>query len=91
MPATATFDREADAVYVTLSDRQYAFGEDLDHVRRIDYAEDGTPIGVELLCVSDGVDLTSVPRADEVGELLRQLGSARWPEDAPVAVQSTDQ
>jgi hypothetical protein len=72
--ASATCDREADAVYVRLSDELYAFGEDIDHERRVDYAQDGTPIGVELLCVSAGVDLSNLPRADEVGEALRRLG-----------------
>jgi uncharacterized protein YuzE len=72
--ASATYDREADAVYVRLSDRPYAFGEDIDHERRVDYAEDGTPIGVELLCASEGVDLSNLPRADEIGDALRQIG-----------------
>lgn len=74
MTARATFDREADAVYVTLSDQPYAFGEDIDHERRVDYAADGTPIGIELLCVSDGVDLSHLPRVDEVTATLRELG-----------------
>jgi uncharacterized protein YuzE len=72
--ANASYDREADAVYVKLSDRPYAFGEDIDHERRVDYAEDGTPIGVEILCASAGVDLSNLPRLDEVGDALRQLG-----------------
>jgi uncharacterized protein YuzE len=72
--ARATFDREADAVYVKHSDQLYAFGEDIDHERRVDYAEDGTPIGIELLCVSEGVDLSNLPDADEVTAALRQLG-----------------
>ena len=74
MTARATFDREADAVYVTLSDQPYAFGEDIDHERRVDYAADGTPIGIELLCVSEGVDLSHLPHVDEVSTALRQLG-----------------
>ena len=74
MAAIATYDREADAVYVKLSDRPYAFGEDIDHERRIDYAADGSPVGIELLCVSEGVDLSNLPRVDEVGDALRLLG-----------------
>ena len=72
--ANATFDSEADAVYVKLSDQPHAFGEDIDHERRIDYAADGTPIGIELLCVSEGVDVSHLPRVDEVTAALRQLG-----------------
>ena len=67
------YDRQADALYVRLSDRPYAFGEDLDHARRVDYAQDGTPIGIELLYVSQGVDLTSLPMAREVAVELRKL------------------
>ncbi len=74
MTANATFDRKADAVYIKLSDQPYAFGEDIDHERRVDYAADGTPIGIELLCVSEGVDLSNLPRVDEVTAALRQLG-----------------
>ena len=74
MAANATFYREADAVYVKLSDQPYAFGEDIDHERRVDYAADGTPIGIELLCASEGVDLSHLPCVDEVTAALRQLG-----------------
>lgn len=63
-------DPEADAVYIRLSDEPYAYGEDLDRERRIDYAADGTLIGVELLCVSTGVDLHDLPRAEEIAKLL---------------------
>jgi uncharacterized protein YuzE len=64
------FDGEADAVYVTLSPKPYAFGEDLDHERRIDYAADGTPIGIEFTCVSEGVSLDDVPFKEEIARLL---------------------
>ncbi len=67
------YDKEADAVYITLSDKAYAFGEDLDHERRVDYAVDGTPIGVELTCVSEGVSLGSLPQRDEIAKLLERL------------------
>jgi uncharacterized protein YuzE len=67
-------DPEADAVYITLSQKPYAFGEDLDPDRRIDYASDRTPIGIELLSVSHGVDLTSLPFPDEIGRVLGEAG-----------------
>jgi uncharacterized protein YuzE len=65
-------DRKADAVYVHLSDKPYAYGENLDDARRIDYAEDGTPRGIELLYVSQGVDLADLPQADELSDALRE-------------------
>ena len=64
------YDKEADAIYVRLSDEQYAYGEELDAERRIDYDGDGKPIGVELLCVSEGVDVRNLPQYDAVSELL---------------------
>ena len=64
------YDRQADAAYITLSDKPYAYGEELDSERRIDYASDGSPVGIELLCVSGGVDLTDLPDRDEVAKLL---------------------
>jgi len=64
------YDQQADAVYIRLSDKEYSYGEELDRERRIDYATDGTPIGVELLCVSTGVDLRDLPKQQEIAELL---------------------
>ncbi len=48
----------------------YAFGEDLDTARRIDYGADQRPIGVELLNVSAGVTLADLPDPDEIARLL---------------------
>ncbi len=45
-------DQEADAIYITLREGAYAYGEDLDHERRIDYDAQGRPLGIELLNVS---------------------------------------
>ncbi len=73
MPLSIAYDRQADALYARLSDRPYAFGEDFDHARRVDYARDGTPIGIELLYVSQGVDLTSLPMAKELAIELKKL------------------
>ncbi len=72
MTATLRYDREADAAYITLRDLPYAYGEDIDRERRIDYAATGTPIGVELLCVSRGVNLDDLPERDTVAALLEE-------------------
>jgi len=66
----AEYDKKADAIYIYLNDTPYAYGEDLDHERRIDFAEDGTPIGVELLCVSAGVITDGLPYRREIEKLL---------------------
>ena len=73
MSLRTEYDRAADALYIHLSDKPYAFGEDFDHARRVDYAEDGTPIGVELLYVSQGVDLTDLPMMAELASEIRKL------------------
>lgn len=67
-------DCECDAIYINLSSEPYAYGIDLDNERRVDYSEDGTPIGVELLCVSNGVIVADLPRSPEIAELLRAKG-----------------
>lgn len=66
------YDPQADAVYIYLTDKQYAYGKDLDDQRRIDYADDNTPIGIELLCVSNGVNLSDLPYSQEIGKLLAE-------------------
>lgn len=63
-------DEEADAVYIRISEKAYASGEELDPERRVDYAGDGSPVGIELLCVSTGVDVRDLPEQDEVAKVL---------------------
>ncbi len=67
-------DTEADAIYISLSHKPYAYGKDLDDERRIDYAVDNTPIGVELLNVSKGVNLDGLPHVDEIAESIEAEG-----------------
>ncbi len=67
-------DKIADAIYIKLSNMPYSYGRDLDDLRRIDYASYNTPTGVELLCVSKGVNLYGLPRKDEIAEILERNG-----------------
>lgn len=73
------YDRDADAAYVSLKDKQYAYGLDLDDQRRIDYAADDTPIGIELLIVSGGVDLERLPCYEDILGLLQMEGIRGYP------------
>lgn len=66
------YDKEADAIYINLSNAPYAYGKDLDDVRRIDYDADGKPRGIELLCVSEGVITNDLPNRGEVERLLEK-------------------
>lgn len=65
-----TYDRKADAVYIYFSDSPYAGGKDLDEERRIDYDINNNPVGLEIICVSQGVNLDNVPHASEVEKIL---------------------
>ncbi len=67
-------DKEADAIYITLSDKPYAYGKDLDEERRIDYDADNNPIGIELLCVSTGVNIDELPEQSSIGKILGKKG-----------------
>ena len=66
----------ADALYIQFNDRRIAYSEDVSrngyYERGVDYADDDTPVGVEFLGVSRGVDLTDVPHAQEIARLLRE-------------------
>ena len=66
-------DPEADAIYVHLADKPYAYSEDLSPERRVDFADDRTPVGVELTCLSHGVSLAGLPAAAEIGDILTKL------------------
>ena len=67
-------DKKADAIYVTLSDEPYSYGEDLDNERRVDYGANGNPRGIELLCVNTGVITDKLPKRAEIERLLADRG-----------------
>jgi hypothetical protein len=72
------FDREADAIYVHLLPKSYAYGVDLDDWRRVDYSAEDEPIGVELLMVSKGVNVHQLPCSDEIARDLETRGIMAW-------------
>lgn len=43
----------------------------VDDRRNVDYDADEEPIGVEFLCVSGGISLDGVPRADQIARALQ--------------------
>ena len=67
---TFTYDPQADAVYVRLSRKAWAYTEQIDDQRNVDHAADGTPIGVELLYLSDGVQPNDLPQAELVARVI---------------------
>ncbi|MEO7665879.1 MAG: DUF2283 domain-containing protein [Dehalococcoidia bacterium] len=70
----ATFDPAADAIYVYLSDVKVARTTSVDDSRIIDYSVDGGIVGVELLRVGGGIDLSDIPCSETVEELIGELG-----------------
>ena len=71
---TLSHDPEADALYITLSLGPYSWGHELDSDRRVDFGPDNQPIGIELLNVSLGVDLSDLPHRSALDELLAANG-----------------
>ena len=67
-------DKTADAIYISLSDVPYAYGKDLDDLRRVDYDANGDPRGIELLGVSAGVIVDDLPSRAEVEKALDDRG-----------------
>jgi len=68
-----TYDKEADAIYITLSDEPYSYTKVLDDSRNINYAEDNTPIGIELLYVSSGVNIVNLPNERTIEQVIKVL------------------
>ena len=59
-------------VYVELSPAPYAYGQVLERGRIVDYAADGTPIGVEFLAIDGCASVAALPQADLIAEALRR-------------------
>ncbi|MBN2239478.1 MAG: DUF2283 domain-containing protein [Dehalococcoidales bacterium] len=68
------YDKKADAIYIELSDKPYAMTKELDETRYIDFADDNTIIGVELLCVSEGVTTGELPERRIIEQVLEKHG-----------------
>jgi uncharacterized protein YuzE len=66
-----TYSQQADAVYVCLSDATVVRTRALGDWRNADYGTDGSVIGVEFLGVGAGLDLSGVPKRDEIEQLLK--------------------
>lgn len=66
------YDANADCAYILINKLPYAYSKEIDETRFVDYAEDGTVIGIELLYVSGGVDICDLPYESEVEQLLEK-------------------
>lgn len=69
------YDESVDAAYLTFSDDEWHHQVRLDDGRGINYAADGTVIGVELLSPRrKGVVLDGLPFPDDIARVVRSVG-----------------
>lgn len=69
------YDESVDAAYLTVNDEPWARRERLDDARGINYAADGSVIGIEVLSPRrKGVLLDGLPFRDDVSRVLRSVG-----------------
>ncbi len=74
-------DPTADAVYIQFLDEPVGYTKELDENRVIDYnLNSGSPIGIDLLAVSEGVKLGGLPEAETIEKILVGLGVNTYPE-----------
>jgi uncharacterized protein YuzE len=68
------YDSEADAIYITLREPEGAVEtEFVDEARYVDYDEAGNVVGIELLGVSQGIDLSGLPEAADLAKALNAI------------------
>jgi uncharacterized protein YuzE len=70
----ADYDKEHDAAYFAFSASAPARQDRLSGLRVIDYGADGSVVGVEFISPSLGLDLTGIPRANEIEREALRLG-----------------
>lgn len=68
------YDESVDAAYLTVSDGPWVRRERLDDARGINYATDGSVIGIEILSPRrKGVVLDGLPFREDVARILRAV------------------
>ncbi len=69
------YDESVDAAYLVAADGTWDHQERLDDARAIDYASDGTVLGIEILSPRRrGVLLDGLPYPDDVARVMRAVG-----------------
>ncbi len=69
------YDESVDAAYISFSDAEWHHRVRLDDGRGINYAADGTVIGVELLSPRrKGVLLDGLPYPEDIARVVRAVG-----------------
>ena len=68
------FDRKADAVYISFSNKQVAYTKKLDNFRYVDYDDNDSVVGIELLNISNVVHTNNLPDKAEINIELKPKG-----------------
>lgn len=69
------YDESVDAAYLTLADEPWDHQVRLDDARGINYAADGSVIGIEILSPRrKGVLLDGLPYRDDIVRVMRAVG-----------------
>lgn len=69
------YDESVDAAYLQVAEAPWDHQERLDDARGINYAADGSVVGIELLSPARrGVDLAGLPYAEDVERVMRARG-----------------
>ena len=69
-----TYDQEADVLYVSLVDGLSAKQSFMGDCRILDYSAEGSVLGVEFVCASEGIDLHDLPFAQRIEQLISESG-----------------
>ncbi len=68
--APVEYDPTEDILYVRLKRAPVSWTKPVDDQRLVDYASDGSVIGVEFIAASSGVDLAGIPMRTELEALI---------------------
>ena len=69
------YDESVDAAYLTVRDAEWHHQERLDDSRGINYAKDGSVIGIEILSSRrNGVMVDGLPFRDDVIRVMKSVG-----------------
>jgi len=69
------YDESVDAAYLTVSDAAWHHQVRLDDARGVNYAADGSVIGIEILSPRrNGVRLEGLPYPEDITRVLRSVG-----------------
>jgi uncharacterized protein YuzE len=74
MKTVLEYDEAVDALYLEFARLPIARQDRLDDARIVDFAADGSVVGVEILSPSRGVDLAGLPNRADIERVLRARG-----------------